>query len=127
MSITYKVTEKGQPGVVGGGEKKFYATNVNSGEATVDDLITTIEKISTVSGVDISAVVYAFIDTMMGELSKGNIVRLGGLGSFRISISSEGSATAEEVSANSIKGAKILFTPGSKLKKMLNSLEYKKG
>ena len=127
MSITYKVTEKGQPGVVGGGEKKFYATNVNSGEATVDDLITTIEKISTVSGVDISAVVYAFIDTMMGELSKGNIVRLGGLGSFRVSISSEGSATADEVNANSIKGAKILFTPGIKLKKMLNSLEYKKG
>jgi hypothetical protein len=25
MSIDFKVVEKGQPGVVGGGEKKFYA------------------------------------------------------------------------------------------------------
>ena len=39
MPIKYKVTEKTEPGVIGGGKKKFYALPVMNGELTLDDLI----------------------------------------------------------------------------------------
>ena len=53
MAIDYKVVEKGQPGVVGGGEKKFYAQIVYGKEATVDELVKNIEKFSALSESDI--------------------------------------------------------------------------
>jgi hypothetical protein len=59
MAIKFKVIEKGQPGVPGGGEKKFYASANMSGEMTLNGLTKSIEKISTVSGADIRAVLYA--------------------------------------------------------------------
>ncbi|MEJ8591356.1 HU family DNA-binding protein [Riemerella anatipestifer] len=126
MSIKYKTIQKAQPGVAGGGDKKFYASPVYQGEKTLEDLTKDIEKISTVSGADIRAVLYALVDVMQTSLSEGRIVRLGELGSMRVSLSSEGKAKEEEVTSAAIKSAKVLFTPGSDLKKMLQTLKFEK-
>ncbi|MBN3662291.1 MAG: DNA-binding protein, partial [Ornithobacterium rhinotracheale] len=58
MPIEFKVIQKGQPGVKGGGAKKYYASPVYGKEKSLAGLIKDIEKISTVSGADIKAVVY---------------------------------------------------------------------
>jgi len=126
MSITFKVMERGQPGVAGGGEKKYYAVPVTSGELTLAGLTKAIEKISTVSGADIRAVLYAMVDVMKDSLAEGKIVRLGELGSLRLSFSSEGMAAAEEVNASAIRSAKVVFTPGKDIKTMLGTVDYKK-
>lgn len=126
MPIKFKVIERGQPGVVGGGTKKFYASPVQSGELSLDALTKGIEKTSTVNGADIRAVVYAFVEEIVESLSDGRIVRLGELGSFRVTLSSEGKATADEVSSSSIKRAGVIFTPGSKIKDMLNAAKFTK-
>lgn len=126
MPIKFKAIEKGQPGVVGGGEKKFYASANTTGEKTLAGLTRDIEKISTVSGADIRAVLYALVDVMTGSLAEGQSVRLGELGSLRVGISSEGKATEKEVTAAAIKGAKVIFTPGADIKKMLATLTYEK-
>ena len=126
MAIKFNVIEKGQPGVAGGGEKKFYASAVTDGEMTLNKLTKTIEKISTVSGADIRAVVYAMVDVMKDSLADGKIVRLGDLGSLRVNISSRPEDTAEDVNANSVKGARTIFLPGKDLKEMLKVLEYEK-
>ncbi|MDY3339369.1 HU family DNA-binding protein [Riemerella anatipestifer] len=126
MSIKYKTIQKAQPGVAGGGDKKFYASPVYQGEKTLEGLTKDIEKISTVSGADIRAVLYALVDVMQTSLSDGQIVRLGELGSMRVSLSSEGKAKEEEVTSAAIKSAKVLFTPGSDLKKMLQTLKFEK-
>lgn len=124
--MKYKVIQKGQPGVVGGGEKKYYASPVFTGEVNLDQLTAKIEKISTVSGADIRAVLYALVDVIPAELENSQIVRVGELGSFRLSLSSEGKAKEEEITAQSITGTKILFTPGTKLKKMQSTLKFEK-
>ena len=103
MSVKYKVIERGQPGVPGGGTKKFYAAAVLSGEKTLAGLTRDIEKISTVSGADIRAVLYALVDVMTGSLADGYAVRLGELGSLRVSISSESKLVAEDVTADAIR------------------------
>lgn len=126
MAVSYNVIERGEPGVSGGGESKFYASAKMTGEVNINDLIERIEKISTVSGADIRGVLYALVDVVPGELAEGNIVRMGDLGYFRVSLSSEGHETAEEVSDDSIKKARVIFTPGDKFQTMFKTLEFDK-
>lgn len=126
MSIKFKIIKKGEPGVVGGGSKKFYASANITGEKTLAGLTRDIEKISTVSGADIRAVLYALVDVMTGSLADGQAVRLGELGSLRVNISSEGKTDEKEVTAATIRGAKVVFTPGAALRSMLAALTYEK-
>lgn len=126
MAVKYKVIERGQPGVEGGGVKKHYASSVTNGELTLEKLTKRIEQNSTVGGADIRAVLYSLVEVMQHGLEEGSIVRLGDLGSLRISISSNGEATAEEVTSHSIKNARCIFNPSKALKNMLKTLEYEK-
>ena len=126
MPVKFKTIAKGQPGVSGGGEKKYYAVPVAEGEMDLDALTKSIEKISTVSGADIRAVLYALVDVSIDGLSRGAIIRMGDLGSLRISANSEGRATPEEVNSACIKKANIIFTPAARLKELLKNLKFVK-
>ena len=126
MPIKYKVIERGQPGVAGGGTKKFYASAVQDGEVSLEALTKGIEKTSTVNGADIRAVLYAMVEEAVNNLSESRIIRLGDLGSLRISISSEGKEKAEDVNSSAIKESSVIFTPGSKIKEMLAAAKYQK-
>jgi predicted histone-like DNA-binding protein len=126
MAIKFRVIERGQPGVAGGGTKKFYASPVMNGEMNLSDMTKAIEKICTVSGADIRAVLYALVDVSVDSLAKGSIVRLGDLGSMRVSLSSEGQATADEVKASAVKSTNVIFTPGIRIKEMLETAKFQK-
>ena len=126
MSVKYKIIEKGQPGVAGGGVKKYYATSVFTGEKNLEQLTKSIEKISTVSGADIRAVLYAMVDVITEELSDSQIVRLGELGSLRLNVSSEGKDASKDINASAIRSTKLVFTPGKKLKEMQQTLKFEK-
>ena len=126
MAIKFNVIKRGEPGVTGGGAKKFYASAITDGETNIDGLTRNIEKISTVSGADIRAVLYALVDVMTAEMAEGRIVRLGDLGNMRVSISSRGETAAPDVTANSITNSRILFAPGPRLRDMLKTLQFRK-
>ncbi len=126
MAVKFKVIEKGQPGVAGGGTKKYYASSSATGELTLDKLTKRIEKNSTVSGADIRAVLYSMVEMMQESLEDGQIVRLGDLGSLKINVKSTGEDKADDVTANSIKGAKAVFTPSDRLKTILKTLKFEK-
>ena len=126
MSIKFKVIERGEPGVVGGGTKKYYASANITGEATIEKLTRRIEKISTVSGADIRAVLYAVVDVAVEELADGKAVRFDDLGSLRVSLSSSGVEKESDVTPAIITKSKVIFTPGKKIKEMLNNVKYEK-
>lgn len=126
MSIQIKSVERGQPGVAGGGVKKYYASPVHDREVSLEGMTKAIEKTSTVNGADIRAVLYAMVEEAVSGLSDGRIIRLGDLGSIRITLSSEGKNTPEEVTANSVKKAGVIFTPGKKLQDMLKTATFTK-
>lgn len=126
MAIKFKIISRGEPGVAGGGNKKHYASAVADGEQDLDGLTRQIEKISTVSGADIRAVLYATVDVMIESLQNGRIVRLGDLGSLRTSISSEGYLDEKDVSASSIKSSRVIFSPGKRIKEMLKIVKFQK-
>lgn len=125
-NFMYKLIQRGKPGVIGGGEKKYYAIPSYQGEATIDTLSKSIERFSTLSRTDIRAVLTAFVDVMEDHLAVGQIVRLDELGSLKVHISSEGVEEADKFTANNIKKAKIHFTPGLRLQNMLKIMKYKK-
>lgn len=126
MSIKYKLIEKGQPGVAGGGTKKWYAAIALDGELTVDDLTKQIEKFSALSEADIRGVIIALENVIQEELINGKIIRLDKLGSFYPSLSSEGTLTEKEFTVANIKSAKVNYRPGKRIGDALATALFKK-
>jgi predicted histone-like DNA-binding protein len=124
--IKFKVVEKGEPGVTGGGEKKYYAQAVRKGVYTLEKLSREVAYKSTMSEGDVTGVLITLVETMGTFLEEGYQVELGHLGSLRVSINSRGEATPEEVSAASVRKARILFRPGERIRKMLSSIKFVK-
>jgi len=124
MAIQIKAVERGQPGVAGGGTKKYYASPVLGREITLEALTKNIEKKSTLSGADIRAVLYALVDQASMGLTEGRIIRLGDLGSLRITLSSEARDKPEQVNASAVKKAGVIFTPGKKMQDMLKAARF---
>jgi len=88
MSVQFKAILRGEPGVEGGGEKKYYALALSSGSHSLLKLSTYICKATTVNKTDVLAVLSSLVEFMAIELADGKIIRLGDLGSLRISIHS---------------------------------------
>ena len=126
MAVKFKAILRGEPGVVGGGVKKYYAIAVSSGEHSLLKLSTYISKATTVNKADVLAVLSSLVEFMIIELSDGAIIRLGELGSLRLSLHSKGMDSKEDVNASCIKKATIVFTPGSELKDTLKTLSFEK-
>jgi predicted histone-like DNA-binding protein len=125
MAVKFNVIERGNP-LKPNDPKKFYASSNADGEITLKALSKRISSMSTVNSGDVLAVLDLLIQVCSEELASGKIVRLGDFGSFQVTISSEGQATADKVNANSVKGAKLQFRPGKELKNMLTTLEFEK-
>src|SRR5690606_4119910 len=115
MAIKYNVVERGEPGVTGGGTKKWYATVKSDGEVSIDDLTKAIEKFSALSEADIRAVIIALENVIISELTNGKIIRLDKLGSFYPSLSSLGASSQSEFNVSLIKSAKVNYRPGKRI------------
>lgn len=126
MSIKYNLIQRTEPGVTGGGQKKFYATVKSDGEISVDDLTKAIEKFSALSEADIRGVIIALENVILNEIVNGKIVRLDKLGSFYPSLSSSGAATEAAFNVSMIKGAKMNYRPGKRLQDALDTAEFQK-
>lgn len=105
---------------------KYYASNVSQGEVNVRDLADQITAQSTVSTIDTLAVLEALLKVIPRELSNGKIVRLGDLGSFRVTITSEGSDQPEDFNASMIKGTNLHFRGGKLFRNVLNNIDFVK-
>lgn len=105
---------------------KYYAQAQSSGDVDVDEMSGRIEKACTVNSADVLAVLKALEDEMMTSLQKGEIVRMGNIGTFQIGLRSAGAEKAEEFKALMIKKARVNFRPGKRLGDMLKTLDYGK-
>ena len=105
---------------------KYYAIASSSGRTDIDKLSRLIANNSTVSRTDVYAVIMGLLETVTEELGDGNTVSLGKLGSFSVNVKSDAAETADAVTAATIKGAKIVYRPGTELKNMLKTLKFEK-
>jgi hypothetical protein len=49
------------------------------------------------------------------------------VGTFRLTVSSEGAALAEDVTVRSITDTRVVFTPGKRFKQLLDTVEFERG
>lgn len=126
MAIKYTVIERGEPGVTGGGTKKFYAQVKYDGEMTIDNLVDEIEKFSALSEADIRGVIIALENVIQKELANGKIIRLDKLGSFYPSLSSSGAENLDKFNSTLIRGAKVNYRPGKRITDALTIATFKK-
>ena len=126
MTVKYKVIEKTQPGIKGGGQRKFYASANMAGEVTLSAIVKEIERKCTMKSSDIWMILNLLADSIENALMEGKSVHLGKWCNIRVAISSKGMATEEEVDENSIRDAKVVFTQGERLESMLKNISYQK-
>ncbi|MDY3362398.1 HU family DNA-binding protein [Riemerella anatipestifer] len=126
MSIKFKVIERGQPGISGGGNKKWYANATTDGEIGIDDLTKQIEKFSALSEADIKAVIIALENVIQNALSDSKIVRLEKLGTLYPTLSSGGAATEKDFNQSLIKSVGVNYRPGKRILDSMKAAGFEK-
>lgn len=106
--------------------KLYYAQAQANGECNFKSLCKTISSNSTASAGDIELVVTGLAEAAEQALERGEIVDLGKLGRLRITLSSEGAGSEEEFTANKIRKARIVFTPGERLRDVASKMKYER-
>ena len=113
MALQFNVVEKPNPQTK---EKKWYASPKLTGSRDLKNLSKDLSEVSSLSAGDVQNVIVNLIDQLPKWLMEGNSVKLDGFGTFRLSLSSNGEATKDEVTAASIKDIYILFEPDTEIK-----------
>ena len=118
-----KVVAKKNPQDLGA-TPKHYGNAVNAGTITIEKFAKTIADRSSLSRGDIQNVLYNFIEQLPIFLEIGMSVQLGAFGTMRLSLETTGADTPEAFTANNVKGAKVIFTPGVEFKDYLKKITY---
>ena len=125
MAQGYKLVEKKNLGKDSAEQPtKVYAIPKYNGYTDMDTLCKMIGARSTVSSADVKAVLDNLNFVLDMELQAGRIVQLGEFGNFRLSLSSEGANDKEGFDRSMIVGARVIFTPGSSLKKTVKTTNF---
>ena len=124
-SVTYSVSPRINPRDKEAAPK-FYAQAQARGDVSIREMAERIQSTCTVTKADVYAVLVALEDVIVEALQNGEIVRLGELGTFQLSLSGKGAVTEEDYNTSLIKRAKINFRPGLTLAGMLGKLQFSK-
>ena len=124
-SVTYSVVPRRNPRDKDA-SPKYYAQAQARGDMSLRDMADRIQSTCTVHKSDVYAVLVALEDVIVEALQNGEIVRLGELGTFQVSLSGKGAETSDDYDASLIKKARINFRPGLTLAGMLGSLNFSK-
>ena len=85
MSIMYKAVPKTQPGVVGGGQIKYYAGIVRERPVVIRKFAAEISNMSTLTTTDVFAVLESFLERLHMQLEEGRYCQML-LKSYKISL-----------------------------------------
>ena len=107
-------------------EPKYYAQVQTSGDVSMREMCERIEQSCTVTKADVYAVLVAMENVIIDALKGGEIVRLGDLGTLRVSLSSKGALTEKEYNTSLITRKRILFRPGTVLSEAMANLTFMK-
>ena len=126
MSVKYKAKAIGKPGVVGGGEFKYYASIVRGDKVGLRKILDEITELSVAHPGAVLGVLEIFLSRIKYHLADGRYVELDQLGTFYPSFNSAPSDTAEEVNKENIQRFKVLFRPSQLLREHLSLAKFEK-
>lgn len=104
---------------------KYYAVARSGRKVTVKEVCKRISERSSYSKGELEGSIGEFLLEIVNVLSEGNIVQMGDLGNFRMSLKTgTPTQTEKEFKASCIDKGKVLFHPGNDLRKLCKSLDY---
>lgn len=126
MSVKYKAIPMGKPGVVGGGEIKYYASIARESKVDLRSLLDEIAELNVSHSGAVLAVLETFLSRVHYHLVNGRGVELGQLGSFYPSIKSLPAETSLDVGQEHIRQFRVIFRPSQLLKDKLSVVKFEK-
>lgn len=104
---------------------KFYAVARSSRKVSVKDVCKRVSERSSYSKGELEGSIGEFLIEIVNVLTEGNIVQMGDLGNFRMSLKTDTpTETEKEFKSSCIGKGKVLFYPGSDLRKLCKTLDY---
>ena len=104
---------------------KYYAVARSGRKVTVKEVCKRISERSSYSKGELEGCLGNFLLEIVNVLDEGNIAQMGDLGNFRMSIKTgTPTDTVKEFKTSCIDKGKVLFYPGSDLRKLCKTLDY---
>lgn len=122
--MKYKLIERANP--QDRTKSKWYASPLNEGRISKNELTKEIVQISSLSRGDVSNVIENLIDIIPKYLLMGKSVSLGEIGTLRLSFSSDGADKKIDFKPSMIHHARVIFTPSTELRASLEDIRYEK-
>lgn len=104
MSVKFRVVKRQNP--INRNQEKFYPQAQTSGAVTLETLSRRISRATSASRGDVLLVISSLVDEIIESLEEGNAVRLGDLGSMRISLKTSGEESETDVTSANIRTGK---------------------
>ena len=110
MAVIYKIYKNNNKKNAGFG--KFYARAMHNGTTNLDDIAAIIERNCSMKKSDVKAVLTELVEVMTAQIQDSKRVKLHGLGTFKIGISTKGAESAAAFNpAKHIKNMRVIFMP----------------
>jgi hypothetical protein len=104
MAVKLKKIQRKSP--LNAAISKWYLTQETTGSVGLQEIAKEIDRRSALS------------------LGDAQSVKLEGFGIFRMTVSSDGTETVDELNARHVKGVKLVFLPGVELKRNLDDIAF---
>ena len=117
----YRLVQKANP--LDQEHKQRYATSVNAGKIDTRMIAKTLAQKSSLTTGDVMNVLENLLEEIPRWLSQGYSVSLGELGTFRLSLSSQGVKEQKEFNTRTIK-KKVVFLPSKSFKSELKTIPF---
>lgn len=101
--------------------EKYVASNVLVGTLSYEKLCSEVNQRTGIHRAMVDIVSKGLMDAMISFLEEGFSVKLGEFGSFCPAINAKSQDKEEDVNVSTIIRKKIIFTPGTHFKQMLNA------
>jgi predicted histone-like DNA-binding protein len=124
MSLLFNKIERGNPADPNA-PKKWYPILKSMGLVKEKEVAKKLADETTLNPKEAEMAVSLLLKVVTDLLLEGHTVQLGDLGSFRITLSSEGSVTEKEVTANKIKKLNVRFAASEVLKTAMKKATFK--
>lgn len=114
--INYRIVKNVNPG---SRKAVYYAHPVNCGYVDFNDLADNISKECTLTRHDLLAAFSALEEQVVKALADGKPVRLGSLGSFRVTFKCHVADSPDDFTNANIQRVKVTFAKGARIRKAL--------
>ncbi|WP_455674750.1 HU family DNA-binding protein [Phocaeicola sp.] len=123
MALKYIITAKKNP-LEPNADPKFYGIAKSNMKVSVKDICIRVSERSSYSKGELEGAISEFLLEVEHVLQEGNIAQMGDLGNFRLTIRSTGANTEDRFNKSNIKDCKLIFWPGSSLRKLCKTMDY---